>query len=474
MDLKKRWTALFYRHLGHHGPKEGPPLPPEPLRRTQTALILKILTILEILIQTPHKIRLTSIRWIRYHMPNCNQRCKGEKVMPELIAVPIGFAGTAIRVPLDVLKEAEAAETHNVRGIAYSEAGEHGLALNAFKQAIELRPDYVNAYYNLGLNAINCGCHDMAIAALSQAIALEPTFAEAYVNRGIACEKNGEVDAVLERYHITVGLHPAPSGCGETAYQTAIAAAIEDYNTAIMLNPKLAAAYVNRGTACCKKGEVDASLAAYSTAITLKPDCTAGYVNRGILYDRKGENEPAIADYHRAIALAPDEPVAYNHRGAAYLHKGDTERAIQDANTAITLDSEYAEAYYSRGVTWLHLREWEKARADLIAAKFKVLNIIAAFRDSYKSVGHFERKTGVKLPEDIAAMLMPKKEPGEHEKETRRMLALKYYKTHELSIGLAARLACMPYNEFLVFMGNYRLSPFGETPGELAAECANV
>ena len=394
--------------------------------------------------------------------------------MPELIAVPIGFAGTAIRVPIDVLKQAEPAEAHNVRGIAYSEAGEHGLALDAFKQAIELKPDYVNAYYNLGLNAINCGCHDMAIAALSKAIELEPTFAEAYVNRGIAYEKNGEVDAVLERYHITVGLHPAPSGCGETAYQTAIAAAIEDYNTAIMLNPKLAAAYVNRGTACCKNGEIDAALAEYSTAITLKPDCTAGYVNRGILYDRKGERARAIADYHRAIALAPDEPIAYNHRGVAYLHKGDAKRAIQDYNTAITLDSEYAEAYYYRGVAWLHLREWDKASADLIAAKFKVLDIIAAFRDTYKSVVHFERKTGVKLPEDIAAMLMPKKDPGEREKATRRMLALKYYKTHELSIGLAARLACMQYNEFLTFMGKYRLSPFGETPGELAAEFANV
>ena len=389
--------------------------------------------------------------------------------MLEFIAVPVGFADTA----LDTLQAAELAETYNARGIAYSEEGEHGLAIGAFMQAIELRPDYVNAYYNLGLDSIKCGAHDMAIAVLSKAIELESTFAEAYVNRGIAYEKNGEVDAILRRYNVPVGMNPAPSRCSETPYPTAMAVAIEDYNTAIALDPKLAEAYVNRGIALCKKEEIDVAIAEYSTAIMLKPDCTEAYINRGIVYDRKGERERAIADYNRAIALAPDEPIAYNNRGVAYFRQGKTERAIQDYNMAITLNPAYAEAHYYRGEAWLRLREWDKAKADLGAAKFKVLDIIAAFHDTYKSVGHFERKIGIKLPENIAALLTRKKDPGECEKETRQMLALKYYKTHELSSGLAARLACMPYSEFMVFMGKYRLSPFGETPGELAADFAN-
>ena len=51
-DLKNRRAAFFYRHIGPSGPKEGLPLQPEPLRRTQTALILQILIILAILLQT--------------------------------------------------------------------------------------------------------------------------------------------------------------------------------------------------------------------------------------------------------------------------------------------------------------------------------------------------------------------------------------------------------------------------------------
>ena len=58
MDLKNLRVAFFYRHLGPSGPKTGTPLPPEPLRRAQTALILEIL---EILLQTTEK-RATGIK----------------------------------------------------------------------------------------------------------------------------------------------------------------------------------------------------------------------------------------------------------------------------------------------------------------------------------------------------------------------------------------------------------------------------
>ena len=60
-DLENLRAAFFYRHLGPHGPKAGSPLHPEPLRRTQTALILFILFILSILLQTTEK-RATGIK----------------------------------------------------------------------------------------------------------------------------------------------------------------------------------------------------------------------------------------------------------------------------------------------------------------------------------------------------------------------------------------------------------------------------
>ena len=111
---------------------------------------------------------------------------------------------------------------------------------------------------------------------------------------------------------------------------------------------------------------------------------------------------------------------------------------------------------------------------DLTVAAILGVNIIALFHNIYKSVADFERKTGIQLPEDIVAMLNPKAEPIELKKETRLALALKGYETDELSTGLAARLAGMPYSEFLLLMGQHELSPLGETAEELASDFANA
>ncbi len=53
------------------------------------------------------------------------------------------------------------------------------------------------------------------------------------------------------------------------------------------------------------------------------------------------------------------------------------------------------------------MKEWDKARSDLSVARDKGAEIIALFHDIYKNAADFERKSGVNLPEDIAAMLTP-------------------------------------------------------------------
>ena len=119
---------------------------------------------------------------------------------------------------------------------------------------------------------------------------------------------------------------------------------------------------------------------------------------------QRGYNK-AIGYYTEAIDLNPEYAVAYNNRGATYYRKGEFDTAIQDYNTTIDLNPEFADAYYNRGEVWWHLREWEKARADLITAKNMGVNLVASFHNEYESIEDFETKHGVKVPEDIVALL---------------------------------------------------------------------
>lgn len=64
--------------------------------------------------------------------------------------------------------------------------------------------------------------------------------------------------------------------------------------------------------------------------------------------------------------------------------------------------------------------------------------------------------------------------PDEFEAQARLLLAVKLYETGKLSTGLAARLAGVPRVLFMFLLGQYGLSPFGETPDELEGDLDNA
>lgn len=127
----------------------------------------------------------------------------------------------------------------------------------------------------------------------------------------------------------------------------------------------------------------------------------------GLTCQNERDYPKAIEHYSRAIELNPRLVEAYNNLGSAYRAIGEVDRAIADYDKAIELNPEYAEAYYNRGMCWLHLKDWQEAKSDLTVAKSMGMDIIAVFRNAYESVEAFEKKNGIKLPKDIAAILTP-------------------------------------------------------------------
>ena len=369
--------------------------------------------------------------------------------------------------------------SYNNRGAAYESKNSFDRAIADYTKAIQLSPNYTDAYFNRGVAYGENGDYDRAIVDYTKAIQLKPDFAEAYTNRGTAYLKTGKLEQVIDDHSRAIELNPNHT---DAYFNRGVAygengdydRAIVDYTKAIELNPNHTDAYFNRGVAYGENGDYDRAIVDYTKAIQLSPDLAKTYTHRGMAYHKKGEIIYAIQDYSTAIGLNPKLAEAYTHRGNVYLSKIDIHRAIEDYNAAIKLNSDAGLAYGNCGVAWLHLQQWGNAKVDLTVAIILRVNISALFHQIYKSVADFERKTGIQLPEDIAAMLNPRVEHIELEKETRLALALKGYETGELSTGLAARLAGMPYSEFLLLMGQHELSPVGETAEELASDFANA
>ena len=147
-----------------------------------------------------------------------------------------------------------------------------------------------------------------AIEAFSQAIELDPNYVEAYYNRGTV------------RYIL-----------GDNK------GAIADFNEVLRINPNLFQAYVNRGNARDDSGDSQGAIADYNEAVRINPSDSKAYYNRGVTRSRLGDNKGAIADYNEALRINPNYAKAYNVRGNARAELGDKQGAIQDFQKAADL-----------------------------------------------------------------------------------------------------------------------------------------
>jgi tetratricopeptide (TPR) repeat protein len=61
-------------------------------------------------------------------------------------------------------------------GVAYNELGKYQKAINAYKEAIKIKPDYHKAYDNMGVAYNGLGKYQKAIDAYKEAIKIKPDF----------------------------------------------------------------------------------------------------------------------------------------------------------------------------------------------------------------------------------------------------------------------------------------------------------
>ncbi|HSH78024.1 MAG TPA: tetratricopeptide repeat protein [Herpetosiphonaceae bacterium] len=136
--------------------------------------------------------------------------------------------------------------------------------------------------------AFSTGDFDAALQAFTEAIQLDPAFVQAHVDRA--------------------GVH-------ETL--EALPAALDGYSAALVLSPDDAWIYILRGGVHVQMDNHPAALADYATAIRLQPEEALAYSRRGDVYHALGNLDAAIADYTAALTIDPRQNLAYAGRAAA-------------------------------------------------------------------------------------------------------------------------------------------------------------
>ena len=258
----------------------------------------------------------------------------------------------AIKLYDEALKFGNYAEIYYNRGTVYGkELKQYETAIQDFNKAIELNPNYFEAYTNRGLIYDNLGKYERAIQDYDKAIQINPNFTIAYNNRGW--------DYVLIKQHER---------------------AIQDFNKAIELTPNYSPAYNNRGWAYKVLNQYEQAIADYNKAIQINPNYFEAYTNRGNVYSSLKQYDKAIQDYTKAIQINPNYALAYSFRGLAYQNLEQYEQAIQDFDKAIELNPNDVVTYQIRALTYgllgfYYEKHGEKIKAEAAFAKAKELGV---------------------------------------------------------------------------------------------------
>ena len=119
-----------------------------------------------------------------------------------------------------------------------------------------------------------------------------------------------------------------------------IAGAIMEYERALMMDPKLADAYLNRGKAKRAGGDLDGALTDFDRAIKLNPNDAEAYFKRGRAFLIEGNAKFAIADFDKSISLDDRNPLVYAERGFAHQTQGQQGEARKDFDRGLKLNND--------------------------------------------------------------------------------------------------------------------------------------
>jgi tetratricopeptide (TPR) repeat protein len=193
------------------------------------------------------------------------------------------------------------------------------VAEECYKIAVEMYPTSPLALYNYGLTQLNQGKTRLSEKSFKRAIQLAPQYGEAYFGLGSALSQSG--------------MNSLPDT--KRALQTAV-----------KLAPRMYAAYNQLGNVLLAEQRLPEALKAYQTVVELSPRSPEGHANLARIYSGLGRNQDALSSLMMAISLAPANPHLYLEIGVVAKNSKLEAAARRFFATAIRLLPSFASAHY--------------------------------------------------------------------------------------------------------------------------------
>jgi tetratricopeptide (TPR) repeat protein len=205
------------------------------------------------------------------------------------------FFLAAILTVLPACRSSARAREHVEKGNQYFAQKQFSSAENEYRQAIQISPDFADAYYRLGLLQVQQEYPTAASQSFAHAVSLDPKnldarlhFGDLLVSSTQYAEARQQAEAVLQQDGKNAGAHRL---LGQVAlHQMQYIPAESELKQAISLDPHDSQAYEVLGLTQLLDAEYGAAEKSFQTAVDVRPDDPQTYINLASFY--KGQNLP--------------------------------------------------------------------------------------------------------------------------------------------------------------------------------------
>jgi tetratricopeptide (TPR) repeat protein len=239
---------------------------------------------------------------------------------------------------------------HYNLGIVLSEQGEADQAIDHYRRAVALRPDYAEAHYNLGRLLVEHGQLADAIAHYERAAAINPADAEAQNNLGVTLFGIGRTDDAIAHYQKALEIRPDYAEASCNLANALIAkddfdGAIARYRACLTTIPDQEEAQYNLASALLRTGRTDEAIVEYQKVLQIHPESADAHANLGIAWLAKGRAGDAMTEYTKALQISPENLAALSN--LAWLLATSAEPSLRNGSEAVQL-AERADSASSR------------------------------------------------------------------------------------------------------------------------------
>ncbi|MDE3179982.1 MAG: tetratricopeptide repeat protein, partial [Acidobacteriota bacterium] len=286
---------------------------------------------------------------------------------------------------LEILqKNPENVEAHYGLGRVEAAEGNAMAAARELERACELFPEYGGAQYALALAYRKLGQPEKAaphFAAYKANVttvppAVDPLRAEiqqlnqgplAIMRHGLDLAEGGNIEGAIQEYQKALSLDPRLIQAHINLIQLYARAgendkAEEEYHKAVSLDPNRADCYYNYGVLMFRLQQIPKAEQAFRRAVSVNPYYAEARNNLGFLLERQGKIEQAYDEFRKAVQEKPDYRLARFHLGQILVHQGNYAGAIREFQKILSPDDESTPTYlYALGATYARAGDLENA-----------------------------------------------------------------------------------------------------------------